>query len=46
MLYRHPFSKSYWQDALRDFKKLPTLAFSALMVAACIVLSYVPSVLH
>lgn len=44
MLYRHPFSKSYWQDALRDFKKLPTLAFSALMVAACVVLSYLRSV--
>lgn len=44
MLYKHPFSRSYWQDALRDFKKLPTLVFSALMVAACIVLSYVPSI--
>ena len=44
MLYRHPFSKSYWQDALRDFRKLSTLIFSALMIAACVVLSYVPSI--
>ena len=44
MLYRHPFSKSYWQDAMRDFGKLPTLIFSALMIAACVVLSYVPSI--
>lgn len=44
MLYSHPFSQSYWQDAVRDFKKLPTLIFSALMIAACVVLSYVPSI--
>lgn len=44
MLYKHPFSKAYWQDAVKDFKKLPTLAFSAVMIAACIALSYVPSI--
>ena len=44
MLYSHPFSKSYWQDAFREFRKLPTLIFSALMIAACVVLSYVPSI--
>ncbi len=44
MLYRHPFSRSYWHDAFSDFKKLPTLAFSALMIAACIALSYIPSI--
>lgn len=44
MLYKHPFSKAYWQDAVKDFKKLPTLAFSAVMIAACVVLSYLRSV--
>lgn len=44
MTYRHPFSRDYWHDALSDFKKLPVLAFSALMIAACIALSYVPSI--
>ncbi len=44
MLYAHPFSRAYWRDALKDFKKLPTLAFSAVMIAACIALSYIPSI--
>lgn len=44
MLYDHPFSRSYWEDALRDFRRLQTLAFSALMVAACVALSYLRSI--
>lgn len=44
MLYSHPFSKDYWHDSLREFKKLRTLVFSAMMIAACIALSYVPSI--
>lgn len=44
MLYRHPFSRSYWKDALKDFQKPQTLAFSAVMIAACAALSYVPSI--
>lgn len=44
MLYKHPFSKAYWQDALKDFKNLRTLVFSALMIAACVGLSYIPSI--
>ncbi len=44
MLYKHPFSKDYWKNALREFKNLKTMVFSALMIAACIALSYVPSI--
>ncbi len=44
MLYKHPFSSAYWRDALKEFKNLKTLVFSALMIAACIALSYVPSI--
>ncbi len=44
MLYKHPFSKAYWQDALKDFKNLRTLVFSALMIAACVALAYIPSI--
>ncbi len=44
MLYKHPFSKGYWRDSLMEFKNLRVLVFSALMIAACIVLSYVPSI--
>ena len=43
-IYRTPFSGAYWRDALKDFHKPRTLVFSALMIAACVVLSYVPSI--
>ncbi len=43
-IYRTPFSRAYWADALADFRKLRTLVFSALMIAACVALSYVPSI--
>lgn len=43
-LYRSPFSRGYWKDACADFKKPRILVFSALMIAACVVLSYVPSI--
>lgn len=44
MLFSHPFSRAYWKTAVKDFQRLPTLAFSAVMIAACIALSYVPSI--
>lgn len=43
-LYKTPFSRAYWKDAVDDFKKTRTLVFSALMVAACVALSYLKSV--
>ena len=43
-LYRTPFSRTYWADALADFKKTRNLVFCALMVAACVALSYIPSI--
>ena len=43
-LYKTPFSPAYWRDALADFKKPRTLVFSALMVAACVALSYLKSI--
>ena len=42
-LYKSPFSRAYWRDAVEDFKKPRTMAFSALMVAACVALSYLQS---
>ncbi len=44
MLYKHPFSKAYWHDALLELKNLKILVFSGLMIAACIALSYIPSI--
>ena len=43
-IFKTPFSRAYWQCAVRDFKKLRTLVFSALMVAACVALGYLRSV--
>ena len=43
-LYKTPFSRAYWKDALADFKKPRNLAFSALMVAVCVALSYLQSI--
>ena len=43
-IFKTPFSRVYWSCAVRDFKKTRTLAFSALMVAACVALSYLDSV--
>lgn len=42
-LFKTPFSRTYWQYAVRDAKKLRTLVFSALMVAACVALGYLQS---
>lgn len=43
-LYKSPFSRAYWKDAVADSKKLRTLIFSALMVAACVALGRIPSI--
>ena len=43
-LYKTPFSRAYWRDAVADSKKLRTLIFSALMVAACVALGRLPSI--
>lgn len=43
-LFKTPFSRAYWRCAVRDSKKLRTLVFSALMVAACVALGYLRSV--
>ena len=42
-IFKTPFSRAYWSCAVRDFRKTRTLAFSALMVAACVALSYLDS---
>lgn len=43
-LYKTPFSTAYWRAALADFKQLRILTFAALMIAACVALSYIPSI--
>lgn len=43
-MYPHPFSRAYWRDAAGELKDLKKLTFAALMMAICIMLSYIPSV--
>lgn len=43
-IYRTPFSAAYWRTALTDFRKLRTIVFAALMIAACVALSYAPPI--
>lgn len=40
-LYKTPFSRAYWHSAMMDFKRIRLMIFAALMIAACIALSYV-----
>lgn len=42
--YSSPFSLGYWWDAVWELKNPRTLSFSALMIALCVALSFVPSV--
>lgn len=39
-IYKSCLSRDYWSDALKSFRSLRGLVFAALMVAACVVLSY------
>ncbi len=43
-IYPHPFSAAYWREAARELKDSRKLTVAALMVALCILLSYIPSV--
>ncbi len=40
-LYAHPFSLSYWRDAVKEFRDVRILVFAALMVALRLVLKSV-----
>lgn len=39
-IFKSPFSAAYWKAAARELRSYRTLVFSALMIAACIVLSH------
>jgi len=43
-VYPHPFSAGYWREAAAELKNVKKLAFAALMMALCLMLSYIPSV--
>lgn len=40
-LFPHPFSRAYWVEAAREFKKTKVLVFAALMIALRVVLKMV-----
>ena len=43
-LFKTPFSAAYWRTAAGELKNIRILAVAALMIAACVALSYVPSI--
>ena len=43
-LYKTPFSAAYWRTAAVDFRRPRSLAFAALMIAACAALAQVPAI--
>lgn len=42
--YSSPFSADYWRQAAGELRKPRTLAFSAMMIAACVALAQIPSI--
>ena len=43
-VYTNPFSAAFWRDAKKELGNMKKLTFAALMIALCVMLSYVPSV--
>lgn len=43
-IFRTPFTKSYWKESLKSFRSLRGMVFAALMVAACVAMSYLPGI--
>lgn len=43
-LFLTPFSARYWSLAASELRNIRILAFAALMIAACVALSYIPSI--
>lgn len=38
-LYKTPFSRAYWKDAMKSFRSLRGMVFAAMMIAVCVALS-------
>lgn len=43
-VYRSPLSPGYWKTARADFHDARYLVIAAMMIAACLALSYIPSI--
>lgn len=43
-VFKTPFSKAYWKEAVKSFRSIRGMVFAALMIAACIALSYLPAI--
>lgn len=43
-IFKTPFSRAYWREALNSFHSSRGMVFAALMVAACIAMSCLPSI--
>lgn len=43
-IFKTPFSKAYWKEAVKSFRNLRGMVFAALMIAVCVAVSYMPGV--
>lgn len=43
-MFKTPFSPSYWKESLKSFRSIRGMVFAALMVAACVAMSYLPAI--
>lgn len=43
-VFKTPFSRAYWKEAMRSFRSVRGMTFAALMIAVCIAMSYIPKV--
>lgn len=43
-LFKTPFSSAYWKESVKSFRSVRGMVFAALMVAACVAMSYLPGI--
>ena len=43
-IFKTPFTPAYWKESMKSFRSVRGMVFAALMVAACIAMSYLPKI--
>ena len=43
-IFKTPFSRAYWKESMKSFRSIRGMVFAALMVAACVAMSYLPAI--
>lgn len=43
-IFKTPFSRAYWREAVKSFRSVRGMVFAALMIAVCVAMSYIPKI--